>query len=400
MRPRHPGGVVDRGLPAAAAEPASTAPWSGPNSRDERLVVGVGELATRSRCRAASRCDDPRADAPQRVGRPVAHHLEPVLAGEPEHAARLAELGRDLGPHLGVADADRAVQPGRREHRRLHRRGPPPPGRRSRRRRTPRPSRAPRPRRPGRAQRRHHLAPTPRRRPDRRPAGTPRPGIAARRSAAASRSGRRSSRASYDAVETTAALGRVAAPPTTTGSPASSGRRSTSTAAMNWSRSTCSTQCCGIRPFWPDAPTPARLSGVAAPCRRWRGRVHLPPPPGCRWGWRHIARTYELRSAATRREGSTVRRRHTAAAMTSDEQAGPDPHAEHPEESVFPGQASGSATPTGGAPSMPSPPATPPSATWSTPTSSTPAPTRTVRARRRSPSRSRTGLGAGPLGRP
>ena len=32
-----------------------------------------------------------------------------------------------------------------------------------------------------------------------------------------------------------------------------------------------------------------------------------------------------------------VRRRRTVDGMTSDEQAGPDPYAEHPEKSVFPG---------------------------------------------------------------
>src|SRR5215472_6367832 len=49
-------------------------------------------------------------------------------------------------------------------------------------------------------------------------------------------------RASYEAVATTPRLAGSPSPPTTTGSPRSSGRRSTSTAAMNWSRSTCSTQ--------------------------------------------------------------------------------------------------------------------------------------------------------------
>src|SRR6185295_5890655 len=50
-------------------------------------------------------------------------------------------------------------------------------------------------------------------------------------------------RASYDAVATTC-RGRLGfpSPPTTTGRPASSGRRRTSTAARNWSRSTWRTQ--------------------------------------------------------------------------------------------------------------------------------------------------------------
>src|SRR6478609_2409565 len=50
------------------------------------------------------------------------------------------------------------------------------------------------------------------------------------------------SRASYDAVDTTARSVGSPRPPTMTGRPASSGRRRISTAAMNWSMSTCSTQ--------------------------------------------------------------------------------------------------------------------------------------------------------------
>jgi hypothetical protein len=50
------------------------------------------------------------------------------------------------------------------------------------------------------------------------------------------------SRASYDAVATTDRVAGSPVPPTTTGLPRSSGRRSTSTAAMNWSRSTWSIQ--------------------------------------------------------------------------------------------------------------------------------------------------------------
>src|SRR6185503_6878414 len=59
-------------------------------------------------------------------------------------------------------------------------------------------------------------------------------------------------RASYDAVDTTPRSVGSPRPPTTTGSPASSGRRSTSTAAMNWSRSTCSTQAREVTPVSPD----------------------------------------------------------------------------------------------------------------------------------------------------
>ena len=59
-------------------------------------------------------------DAPQGGRRPLAHDLHPVVAGELEDALRLAEVGRDLGPDQRVADADRAVEAGRLEHRRLH----------------------------------------------------------------------------------------------------------------------------------------------------------------------------------------------------------------------------------------------------------------------------------------
>src|SRR5437764_1623438 len=47
------------------------------------------------------------------------------------------------------------------------------------------------------------------------------------------------SRAAYEAVATTARCVGSPAPPTTTGRPRSSGCRASSTAAMNWSRSTC-----------------------------------------------------------------------------------------------------------------------------------------------------------------
>jgi hypothetical protein len=64
---------------------------------------------------------DAVADAPQCRRRAVAHHLHPVVPGQPVDAARLAELGRDLGADLGVTDADRAVQPGGVQHRGLQR---------------------------------------------------------------------------------------------------------------------------------------------------------------------------------------------------------------------------------------------------------------------------------------
>src|SRR5690349_18327629 len=54
--------------------------------------------------------------------------------------------------------------------------------------------------------------------------------------------------ASYEAVDTTPRSVGSPRPPTTTGLPASSGCRNTSTAARNSSRSTCSTQARGMPP--------------------------------------------------------------------------------------------------------------------------------------------------------
>ena len=57
------------------------------------------------------------------------------------------------------------------------------------------------------------------------------------------------------------------------------------------------------------------------------------------WRWRHIARigASEVRRPPPLGRVAAVRRRRTVEVMTSDEQAGPDPYAEHPEKSVFPG---------------------------------------------------------------
>src|SRR6478609_2991877 len=77
------------------------------------------------------------------------------------------------------------------------------------------------------------------------------------------------SRASYDAVDTTARSVGSPRPPTIIGLPASSGCRSTSTAAMNWSRSTWSTHRAGsslMRPVWGAPATRAR------PCRSFSSR--------------------------------------------------------------------------------------------------------------------------------
>ena len=62
-------------------------------------------------------------DAPERVGRPLRHDVPPVVLGEPEDAAGLAEAGGELGAQLVVADADRAGEPGLGGHRGLDRLG-------------------------------------------------------------------------------------------------------------------------------------------------------------------------------------------------------------------------------------------------------------------------------------
>src|SRR3954447_9345655 len=78
-------------------------------------------------------------------------------------------------------------------------------------------------------------------------------------------------RASYEGVDTTPRLLGSPSPPTITGLPASSGRRSTSTAAMNWSRSTWRTQCSiGCTPARPD-PDDSLIVG------RVRRGLRLPP---------------------------------------------------------------------------------------------------------------------------
>ena len=107
---------------------------------------------------------------------------------------------------------------------------------------TPRPSRAPRTGTSKRAQGLHHLRRRRVVRRRRRRAGTPRPGTCGPPSAAACRTRRRTRGPRRTPSTPRPRSVGSPRPPTTTGRPASSGRRSTSTAAMNWSRSTCSTQ--------------------------------------------------------------------------------------------------------------------------------------------------------------
>ena len=94
-------------------------PIVGPSRSASSRASESRQLRRRCRCRARrASCAVLRADPPQRVGRPLPHHLEPVVAGQLPGAARLAEVGGDLGPQLVVADPDRAVQPGRAPARR------------------------------------------------------------------------------------------------------------------------------------------------------------------------------------------------------------------------------------------------------------------------------------------
>src|SRR4051812_48274698 len=73
-------------------------------------------------------------------------------------------------------------------------------------------------------------------------------------------------RASYDAVATTCRGRRGSpSPATTTGRPESSGRRSPSTAARNWSRSTCRIQSAMGRCDSPRLDEAADLAGEPLP---------------------------------------------------------------------------------------------------------------------------------------
>ena len=155
----------------------------------------------------------------------------------PGLAARVAVLATQPGltdPHRA---RQRCARPAPRAAAARRRAG----GRRCAHRRTPRPTPTPRPP-PGTSA----APPSPRRRPPRTPGGRAGGRRARDTGASAVASGTPdrtpNARASYDAVATTwrGRLG-LPSPPTTTGRPASSGRRRTSTAARNWSRSTCST---------------------------------------------------------------------------------------------------------------------------------------------------------------
>ena len=185
-----------------------------------------------------------RSPIPQIVRhRTLAHHVEPP---RPRRGGRsppgLANPVAVFASRRDLADPDRAAEPRRGQHPGPDRRRPAlgivGGGARG----TPRPSPTPRPRR-GTCAAPPSPPPKLRRRRAGRWAGTRRRDTCAAPSPSGIPDRTPNARASYDAVATTC-RGRLGlpSPPTTTGRPASSGRRRTSTAARNWSRSTCSTQ--------------------------------------------------------------------------------------------------------------------------------------------------------------
>ena len=234
----HPRLVADRRAADAATEHHVPRSHRRAEAIAEDVDVGRGELVHGVDAQQRQLACRLGADAPQRLRRAGAHHLEPVLGGQPIAAGGLGEGRGGLRPQLVVADADRAVQAGVVEHRPLERGRQVLRDRRCRRRPPLRPIPRPRPRR-------ESVAACPSPRSDASSyAGLSegrKTAVGQRRAAARSAMPERTpnARASYDAVATTW-RGRVGSPspPTITGRPTSSGWRSTSTAARNWSRST------------------------------------------------------------------------------------------------------------------------------------------------------------------
>ncbi len=117
-RGRAPGRPTGVSSGHARPPPRPSRPTCGPPCRARTPRPGprraaLASWATVSSPIAGEPLADPGTHAPQRGGRAVAHHVQPVVAVQEEGALRLAEVGRDLGADEGVADADRAVQPGR-----------------------------------------------------------------------------------------------------------------------------------------------------------------------------------------------------------------------------------------------------------------------------------------------
>ncbi len=110
----------DRPIVLARAEP--TDPRAGVRTEPSRehVVVRVRQLIDGADAKLTELGRGPRADAPQRVDRPVAHHDRPLLAGEPEDASALGERAGELGTMPRIPDADRAPQAGALQHGSLH----------------------------------------------------------------------------------------------------------------------------------------------------------------------------------------------------------------------------------------------------------------------------------------
>ena len=215
-------------------------PIVGPNRRGQLVVVGARPARRRSWTPSSASRRAVRSPMPQIAvtGRSPMRRPSRSARVEPGDAAGLGEAGGRLGLSLRLADADRARQPGRREDPRLIDAASASGSSvaRADERLVPAPHLDDHRERP---QRGHHLAPTPRRRPAGRTAGTRRRGTARAAVAAACPSARRTPGPRTTPWPRPAGAGRgLPSPPTTTGRPASSGRRSTSTAARNWSRST------------------------------------------------------------------------------------------------------------------------------------------------------------------
>ena len=257
--------------PAPAGQQHQPRPGHRPELRGQRVRVGRGQVADGADAEPGELLRRLGADAPQRVGRPapstsnqVADVSRNTPAGLPNPVAILACSLFSPIPTVQSSCGLRPYAARQRPRERLGIVG-------TRRRRTPRPSRAPpRPRRTTAA--RPSPSPRPPRRPPGPPAGTRRPAAAGRPSAAAARSARRAPWPRRTRCSPRRAWsGRRHRPPRP-GRPRSSGCRSTSTAAMNWSRSTCSTHRPTLQSYPARARCEYRADGTPATA------LHRPEP--------------------------------------------------------------------------------------------------------------------------
>ena len=104
--------VVHLSVAAAPAQQHQPRPGHRPELSGERVRIGGGQVADGADAQPGQLPGRLGADAPQRVGGPLAEHLEPVGKSQPEHPRRLAEPGGDLGLQLVLPDPHRAVKLG------------------------------------------------------------------------------------------------------------------------------------------------------------------------------------------------------------------------------------------------------------------------------------------------